>query len=158
MEFRILGPLEVAVEGRSLTISAPKERALLAALVLQPNGVVSTDRLVDELWDGEGPESAAAGLRVLVSRLRRLLAELDAEDRILTRAPGYLLRMRFDELDAARFEALVGRGRGELEAGDATAASATLQEALRLWRGPALAEVAPPPFARVEAARPAAAR
>ncbi len=89
MEFRILGPLEVWDRGCEVSLAGRKPRALLALLLLHPNEVVSTDRLIDELWGEDSPERAAAALRVNVSRLRKALAR----DVLATRSPGYVIRV-----------------------------------------------------------------
>src|SRR3954468_23803810 len=104
MEFRILGPIEVVAGGRPLALGGPKQRALLAALLVRANEVVSAERLINALWNERPPETAHAALQVHVSQLRKLLGR----DRIVTRAPGYLLRVDADELDRERFERLVG--------------------------------------------------
>jgi DNA-binding SARP family transcriptional activator len=149
VEFRILGPLEVWDEGRLLGLSGPKQRALLAVLLLHANEVVPGDRLIDELWGGDSTESAATGLRVNVSRLRKALPG----DVLVTRSPGYLIRLDPDQLDLRRFERLVDEGRGLLAAGRPADASARLREALSLWRGPALADFAYESFAQAAIAR-----
>ena len=117
MEFRILGPLEVFDEGRSVDVGAAKQRALLAVLLLNANRVVSSDRLIEALWGERPPATAQKALQVYVSQLRKAVGR----DSILTRAPGYELRVEPGELDLERFEALVAEER--------------LVEALRLWRG-----------------------
>ncbi len=108
MEFRILGPLEVWADGAPIAVRAAKQRALLAALLLHPNEVVSIDALVDALW-GETPVASAPKLlQVYVSQLRKSLPA----GRLQTRAPGYALALDPEELDAVRFERLViGAGR-----------------------------------------------
>jgi DNA-binding SARP family transcriptional activator len=133
MEFRILGPLEVAEGGRQVAIAGSKQRALLAILLLHPNAVVSRDRLIDELWGASPPETAPTALQIHVSQLRKSLGR----DVIVTRAPGYMIRVEADELDLERFEQLVEEARGK----DAAAAAETLREALRLWREPPLADL-----------------
>src|SRR5437588_11895876 len=105
MQFRILGPLEVA-EGDCLVSLAGAQRSLLALLLLSANEVVSADRLMEELWGEEVPESRRAALQVRISQLRKALGS--ASDRLATRAPGYLLRVERDELDLHGFERLVG--------------------------------------------------
>jgi DNA-binding SARP family transcriptional activator len=157
MEFRILGPLEVWDEGDEVSLGGPKPRALLAGLLLYPNEVVPTDRLIEELWGDDSPEDAAAALRVNVSRLRKALAQ----DLLTTRSPGYVLRVEPDQLDLHRFERLVDEGRSLLARGLAADASGRLYEALALWRGPALADFtyesfAQPAIARLEEIRLAA--
>ena len=138
MEFRILGPLEVVDGDRSLPLGGGRQRALLALLVTRPNEVVSTDRLVDQLWGSRPPKTALNTLQFYVSQLRKLLGA----DRIVTRPPGYEIVVGPGELDLERFEALLARD-------DAGA----LREALALWRGPALADLAFEPFAQAETAR-----
>ena len=149
MEFRILGPLEVWDGGGEVSLGGPKPRALLAGLLLHPNEVVPTDRLIDELWGEDSPQDAAAALRVNVSRLRKALPQ----DVLTTRAPGYVLQVEPDELDLHRFERLVDEGRSLLARGLATDASERLHDALALWRGQALADFAYESFAQAAIAR-----
>lgn len=138
MEFRILGPLEVVEHGTPISLGGARQRAVLALLLTRPNEVVSTDRLIDELWGTEPPRTAANTLQYYVSQLRKLLGA----DRIATRPPGYSILIERGELDLERFESL-------LQQGDAD----SLHEALALWRGPALADFAYEPFAREEIVR-----
>jgi DNA-binding SARP family transcriptional activator len=149
MEFRILGPLEVWDESGEVALGGRKPRALLAVLLLQPNEVVSADRLIDELWGEDSPERAAAALRVNVSRLRKALPQ----DLLTTRSPGYVVHVGPDELDLHRFERLVDEGRSLLARGLAADASERLRDALSLWRGPALADFAYESFAQAANAR-----
>ena len=111
MEFRILGPLEVLDAGRPLEVGATKQRALLAVLLLHANHVVSSDELLKALWDEQPPETALKALQVYISQLRKTLGK----ERILTRVPGYELRVEPGELDLERFKTLVSEG--ELERG-----------------------------------------
>jgi len=157
LEFRILGPLEVSDGDRLLRLSGPKQGALLALLLLHANEVVSSDRLIDELWGEEPPQTGANALQARVSQLRRALGRSGSEA-LVTRAPGYLLEVGPGELDAERFVRLAGVGRQALAQGDAVGAAATLGAALALWRGPALADFAYEPFAQGEIARLAEAR
>src|SRR5436309_5789456 len=144
MEFRILGPLQVLDEGREVRLGGAKQRALLALLLLDPNRVVSRDRLIDELWNTDPPDTAATALQVYVSQLRKALGR----DLILTQPPGYLVRVSDGELDLDRFEQLVAKARGE----ESAEAARLLREALGLWRGAPLAELGDS-FARAERAR-----
>ena len=144
MEFRILGPLEVLEEGRPFALGGAKQRALLAVLLLHANGVVSRDRLIDELWGGEPPDTAHTALQVHVSQLRKLLGR----DTIVTQTPGYLIRVSDGELDLHRFERLVATARAE----EPAQVARLLREALALWRGAPLAELGDS-FARAERAR-----
>jgi DNA-binding SARP family transcriptional activator len=156
MEFRILGPLEALEEGRAVGLGGSKQRALLALFLVHANETLSVDRLIDELWGGRPPPTAAKTVRVYVSRLRRALAggEGNGSGGVLaTRGRGYALSLDPERLDAHRFERLVAEGRGELAAGDPGRAVATLEEALALWRGAPLADLAYERFAQREAAR-----
>jgi DNA-binding SARP family transcriptional activator len=145
-EFRLLGPLEVLVDGKPLRIAAAKPRALLALLLLNRNGVVSTERLIDELWGDEAPALATKTLQVYVSQLRKALGR----ERLVTRPPGYELRVEEGELDVDRFETLAAEARVSANPKDAAAG---FREALALWRGPALREFRSEPFAETAAAR-----
>jgi DNA-binding SARP family transcriptional activator len=152
VRFRILGPLEVWTGQDWSGIGAPKWRALLGALLLNPGQAVSTDRLIAELWGDEPPERAANLVSVYVLRLRRVLG--DPEGRVLTtRAPGYQLLLQPGDLDAGSFETLAAQGRRALAEGDARGAGEALAEALGLWRGTALADVPPSALVTAEADR-----
>ena len=143
LEFRILGPLEVARGDGPLELPAGKPRALLAVLLLHRGEVVSVDRLVDDLWGEQPPPTAAKNVQGYVARLRRVLGD----GALQTQAPGYALRV--EELDAARFQALVEEARHE----EPAAAAPRLAQALALWRGPPLADFAYVPFAQDEIRR-----
>ncbi len=149
LEFRVLGPLEVELDGNAVDLGAAKQRALLAVLLIHANEVVPVDRLIDDLWGERPPESAANALQVYVSGLRKALGR----DRLITRRPGYELEVGVDELDALRFETQAQQGRAALDRGDPAAALHHLAAALSLWRGPALADFAYEPFAASSAAR-----
>jgi DNA-binding SARP family transcriptional activator len=146
MEFRLLGPLEVVEHDRLLALGGVKQRSLLAILLLHANEVVSSDRLIGELWGQTPPSTAAKSVQVYVSRLRK---ELGVEGRLMTQAPGYILRVDASELDLARFEQLLAEARRA----DASSAAQKLRRALALWRGPALADLAYEPFAQSEIGR-----
>jgi YVTN family beta-propeller protein len=115
--------------------------------------MVPRDRLIEELWGEAAPATVNAVLNVYLSRLRRLLADGDGDELLATQAPGYVLRVPAERLDARRFEALLEQGRGALARGDPQQAAATLRAALSLWRGPPLADLAYEPFARTETRR-----
>jgi predicted ATPase/DNA-binding SARP family transcriptional activator len=149
VEFAILGPLDARADGRELALGGPKQRAVLALLLLHANQPVSRDRLIDGLWGESPPRSAAHTLDDYVSRLRRGLGG----DRIDRRPAGYVIRVEPGELDLERFEALLEQGRLAAAAGDAAEASEALGKALGLWRGRALADLANEPFAVSESAR-----
>ena len=151
MEFRVLGPLEVTAAGQSLGLGGARTRAVLAMLLVHANQVVSSDRLIEELWPGQ--PRAADSLQVRLSELRKVFRAAGQADRLVTRAPGYLLRVMPGELDAPRFERLAVAGYAALAAGEAATAAQHLDQALDLWRGPALADLDTAPFARAEAGR-----
>jgi WD40 repeat protein/DNA-binding SARP family transcriptional activator len=155
MEFRILGPLEVIDRGRVVRLGEGRQRALLALLLLRSNQVISSDRLVEELWDDGPTPTAPKMLQKYVWQLRTTLDDraLDRDSqRVVTRGQGYLLHVGPDELDATRFERLLADGRRARAAGRPDAAEA-LRDALALWRGPALEEFADRSFARADIAR-----
>ncbi len=147
MEFRVLGPLEVLADGRPLDLGAPRQRALLAFLLLNANEVVSTDRLAEALWPEKIPRTAAKAIQVYVSALRKALGI--ARDRLETRGPGYVLRVGAGELDLHEFERLLASAKDE----KAAVRAATLREALALWRGAPLADFEYESFVQPEAAR-----
>jgi YVTN family beta-propeller protein len=160
MDFRILGSLEVYDNGRPLALGGHQQRALLALLLLRANLVVPVDEIVEDLWGARPPASATKSVQALVSKLRRVLAERGAqaedvsEDGILlTRSHGYVLTVVPGELDLDRFQSLTEEGRRALAAGRADDAAERLREALALWRGRPLAELAYESFAQVEIAR-----
>jgi DNA-binding SARP family transcriptional activator len=146
VEFRILGPLEVVDGDRTLTLKGSRLRALLVLLLTSVNEVVSADRLIDELWGAEPPRAAANALQYHVSQLRKALA---SEDLIETREPGYLIRLQPDQLDLLRFERLLD----DAQQAPPENAARLLRDALALWRGPALADLAREPFAQAEIRR-----
>ena len=151
MEIRILGPLEVVADGDPVDLPSGKARLLLAALVVHANQALSTDRLFEFLWRGQPPDSAANTLQTYVSHLRRSL-EPERTPRqlsrlVITREPGYLLAVDRDQIDAGRFERLVGEARLVLGSAPEEAA-ALLHTALSLWRGEPLADFTFEPFAQ----------
>jgi YVTN family beta-propeller protein len=156
VDFRILGPLEVADQGHELALTGGKQSALLAILLLHPNEVVPSDRLIEELWGERAPPTAAKTLQVHVSRLRAAFEDSGANGAdavVLTRGGGYLIRVAPGELDRDRFERLVDEASGALEEGEPRRALELLDEAFGLWRGPPLADFAYEGFAQQEIAR-----
>ena len=149
MEYRILGPVEVWEDGRPVSLGGGKQRAVLALLLLSANRVVSSDRLIDQIWDGQPPATAATALQGHVSALRKALGP----GVIATRRPGYVLEVEPEQLDLKRFERLRDKARSALERGDPSASADTLREALELWRGEALADIGFEPSIQAEAAR-----
>lgn len=155
--FSVLGSLEVTAAGRRLAFPAGKLRSLLAVLLVEANAVVSVDRLVDCLWDGEAPQGAHSTVQKYVYRLRSVLepARLSGTDggMVLTRPPGYLLAVDPGQIDSVEFVELTSSAARRAAAGDWEASGALLERALGLWRGPAWAEFAECGFARADIIR-----
>ena len=149
IEFRLLGPLEVVDDGRPVAAGSPKQRALLAVLLLHRCEAVPSDRLIDELWGERPPASAIKIVQGYVSNLRKALGD----ETLLTRGRGYVLQTEPGQTDVDRFESLVAEGRRAFADGDAREAVARLRDALALWRGPPLADLAYQTFAQPEIAR-----
>jgi YVTN family beta-propeller protein len=149
LEFRILGPLEVVDQDRPVGLGGPRQRALLAILLLRRGEVVSSDRLIDQLWGEQPPATAAKTLQGYMSHLRKALAD----PVLVTRGGGYLLDATADQVDAERFKATVEEARRALADDDAARARELLDGALSLWRGEALADLAYEPFAQGDVAR-----
>lgn len=144
MKFGVLGPLVVLRDGREQPLGGPKQRAVLAMLLLRANETVPRDRLIDGLWGERSPASAGHTVDNYASRLRKVVGE----DRLTWRPPGYLLRIEPGELDLDRFEHLLRSGRETLASSDANAAAQLFREALAVWRGSALADLQYESFAR----------
>jgi WD40 repeat protein/DNA-binding SARP family transcriptional activator len=144
MRFQVLGPLEVETDDRAVVLGRPKERLLLALLLTRPNQVATVEALIQGLWGEQPPSTAARTLQSHVKRLRRVLepgrAPGAAGQVLVTRDPGYLLRVAPGGLDAARFEELTAQARRALDSGAVDAAASLLREALGLWRGQAFEE------------------
>ena len=152
MRFRLLGPVEVRAGEDWLGIGAPKWRSVLAALLIHPGQIVSADTLISELWRDDPPARAANLVSIYVLRLRRLMDDPDGH-LLVTRAPGYQLRVSGDDTDALLFEVMVRDGRRAFAAGDPEGAASRLTEALALWYGRPLADVPPTPLVEAEAER-----
>ncbi|MGW3150107.1 MULTISPECIES: AfsR/SARP family transcriptional regulator [Streptomyces] len=146
MRFRILGPMEIEGSpgpGVSYTPRAAKLRVVLGALLVRSGEVVSVEALTDELWQDDPPRTATTTLQVYISQLRKQLNTAQdgfGREALVTRQPGYVLRLEPDQLDLTRFEALHASGRQALEAGDFARASALQRQAIDLWRGPLLSD------------------
>ena len=140
MEVLVLGPIEAHMDGRQIPLGAAKQRAVLAMLSLRANSTVSADELMEGLWGEHPPATAPKMVQQYVSQLRRLLAEGNGQaTAIVTRGRGYELRVAPDDVDALRFGRLVERG--------------AARQALALWRGGALDDIADEPFAAAEIRR-----
>ncbi len=154
LEIRLLGTLEAYLDGAAVDLGGPRQRAVLALLLVARGAPVSVDRLIEDLWQGEPPQRATASLQVYVSNLRRAL-EPGRPPRtparlLISAPPGYAVRLDQAGVDAWRFERFV---RFAADAADPREAITALEEALRLWRGSAFAEFAAEPWAAPEAAR-----
>lgn len=156
-QFRVLGPIGAVVDGHEAELGGPRQRRLLAALLVRRNTVASEDALVEAVFAGAPSPRAAATLRSYVTRLRRSLGT-DVGDRLRREGLGYRLDAADHEVDSARFESLLGQGRRELGIGDAGAAVATLRAALDLWHGDAYEEFAEESWAQPDVRRLEAAR
>ena len=141
IDYRILGPLEVSVDGAVIEVGGPRLRALLAVLLLRANEPVPRDVLVHELWGEQPPAGAQHSLDVYVSRLRKALGAATDGPVVVTRSGAYSLQLADEQLDARRFERLVAEGRAALGENEPGQAAAALRAALTLWRGPALADL-----------------
>jgi DNA-binding SARP family transcriptional activator len=145
LDLRLLGPLELRGDAGAIGLGGQKQRALLCLLALNAGRVVATDRLIDELWGEHPPRTAATSLQNMISSLRKTLGA----DRVVTRAPGYLLDLASEEIDLGRFDRLVSEARRLPSESKAKG----LRAALTLWRGPPLADFAFEPFAQGEIRR-----
>jgi basic membrane lipoprotein Med (substrate-binding protein (PBP1-ABC) superfamily)/DNA-binding SARP family transcriptional activator len=145
VDFRILGQLEARRNGTPVELGAPKQRALLAILLLHPGEVVSSDRLIESIWGEHPPRTAAHSIQAYVSELRHAF---DGESNLLvTRRPGYALNVGSEHIDARRFEHLVGQAAERLD-DDPAEAARILDDALTLWTGTPLSEFEYEDFAR----------
>jgi DNA-binding SARP family transcriptional activator len=157
VKFRILGPIECYCGERRCELGGPRQLALLAVLVLNSNRAVSADALIDAVWGDQSSADAAKRLQMAIARLRKAIdgdgANTPDQPALQTVGSGYLLAVGRGELDSDVFESNMREGRRVLDAGEPSRAAALLREALGLWRGPALADVAYAEFAQAEIRR-----
>jgi DNA-binding SARP family transcriptional activator/streptogramin lyase len=153
MEYKILGPLEVADEDREVLLGGGRQRSVLALLLLHANEVVSSERLIDDLWGDAPPPTAAKTVQVYVSQLRKSLRNGEPDGPLVTRGHGYVLKVAPGELDLERFERSLADGRRALDDDAPEHAAETLRNGLALWRGAPLSDFAYEPFAQAEIAR-----
>ncbi|MEN8235460.1 MAG: BTAD domain-containing putative transcriptional regulator [Actinomycetota bacterium] len=151
MEFRILGSFEVLHDGAPVELGAPKQRAVLAVLLLHPNTVVSTDRLIESVWGEDAPRTAGHSIQIYVSEMRKAF-DPDGEV-LITRRPGYELRVDSESIDARRFERLIKDASAAQDGGDRPTASILAAEAIGLWRDTPLVDFSYEDFARREIER-----
>lgn len=152
-EVRLLGPVEVWADGRRAPLGGVRPLAVLSALVVHLGEVLSTERLVDCVWDEQAPATAGALVATHVSAVRRALAQVTEAAVVRTRPPGYVVDLEPSRIDARRFEDLLASGRAAAAAGRLEEAADLLPEALALWRGQEALEGLGQSFARIEAAR-----
>ena len=151
MEYRVLGPIEVAGDRDGpVAIGGPLMRRLLTVLVLHADRVVPVDKLIDAVWGDAPPTAAEATLQTYISRLRRAFGD---DHHIVSRSPGYMLVTDGDRIDSRCFEEALVDGRAALSGGDEERAVSALTAAVGLWRGRALTEFADEPWAQVDARR-----
>jgi DNA-binding SARP family transcriptional activator/basic membrane lipoprotein Med (substrate-binding protein (PBP1-ABC) superfamily) len=151
IEFRVLGPLEVRVDGEPVTLGGAKQRAALAALLLSANEVISVERLIDEVWGDQAPPSASHSLEAYVSRIRQLLNGYGPT--LTRRGAGYRLDLGDAVLDAKTFVHSLEEASNAFDAGGVDRAAGVVADALELWHGPALADVQLASAGRAEAER-----
>jgi DNA-binding SARP family transcriptional activator len=153
VEYRILGSLQVLADGTVADLGPPKQRAVLAILILHANEIVPTDRLIDLVWTETPPRTAAHSIQIYISELRKTIEPLAAGSVIATRPPGYVLEADPESIDAGRFTQLVADGLRRRSDGDTAAAVRVLRSALDLWHGPALADFVYEEFAQAHVRR-----
>ena len=152
LDFALLGPLAVSRDGEPVPLGPPKQRAVLAVLLLEAGRVVSTDRIVDTVWGDDVPPSVLSSLQAYVSNLRRLLRDDERATSPLARQrPGYRCDVPPEATDLGRFGALAEAAQAAVAARDWETAARTADEALRLWRGPLLADLVDEEWVRVAA-------
>src|SRR5215203_4334645 len=145
IEFRALGSLAVVVDGVETPIGGPRQRRLLAMLLIHRQSVVSVDRLADAVFAGDPTNAASTTMRSYVARIRKVIDGAPAVDgcpqvTVLTQAPGYALQAPAEAVDIGRFERLLAEGQHQLAMGDAAVAGASIRKALAVWNGDAYAE------------------
>jgi DNA-binding SARP family transcriptional activator len=148
IEFQVLGPTEAWRAGKPIPLSGARRRTLVTRLLLDAGRSISVETLLEDVWGDEAPPAAMATLQSHLSQLRKVLG-----DRLQRTSTGYVLRLDAASIDTAEFENRVADGMSQLALGDSEAATRSLREALRLWRGRALQEVAVQPWAQPEAER-----
>lgn len=156
MQFRLLGPLQVMHADGPVDIGPPKQRAVLGVLLLAAGRVVSVDRLIDAVWGDDAPGSATAGLQAYISNLRRALrdgSQSQVASPIVRQPPGYYLDVDPGQVDLAVFAGCCARATAAVEGGGWREALTAADDALALWRGPLLADLADEPWVADEAAR-----
>ena len=153
VQFHALGAITIIDDGDEVSIGGPRQRRLVAMLLIHRNSVVSVDRLTDAVFAGEPTPGASTTLRSYVARMRKAVERVGSAATVVTQAPGYMLQLPDESFDVARFEGLLVEGGSRLARDDASGASSVFREGLALWRGEAYAEFADEDWARPEAQR-----
>jgi YVTN family beta-propeller protein len=153
LEFRLLGPVEAIADSASLDLGGPKQRAVLALLLLRANEVLARERLIDDLWGDDPPATARETVKAYVGRLRKVIPVNDKSVRLRSYGGGYLLELDPEQLDLYRFQQLAEGGAQALADGDANRAASLLRDALSQWRGRPLADLGGAAFVDTERAR-----
>ncbi|SCL66570.1 AfsR/SARP family transcriptional regulator [Micromonospora eburnea] len=148
MLLRLLGPVELGSDNRSVNLGGTRQRIVLAVLALNTNRIVPVNQLIDAVWSTEPPSTARSQIQICISALRRLFDEVGRPDAISTRPPGYLLQLDPADVDSLRFAALTADARRQADAGAKAQAAETLRTALALWRGKALSGIPSEPVQR----------
>ncbi|HEX3961274.1 MAG TPA: BTAD domain-containing putative transcriptional regulator [Trebonia sp.] len=142
MDFKVLGPLEIIESSQNIAPTALKPRQVIALLTLRQNSVVRTSELIDELWEDNPPVSAMTTLQTYIYKLRKTFLKYGAGEALQTKPAGYMLNIPYENVDLHWFEKAIKEGRAKLDSGDLTRAAEILADALAIWRGPALVDVA----------------
>jgi DNA-binding SARP family transcriptional activator len=153
VEYRILGSLEVVANGTAANLGPPKQRAVLAVLLVHANEIVPTDRLIDLVWPERPPRTAVHSIQIYISELRKAIEPLAGCPAIATRPPGYMLEADPESIDADRFKRLVADGLRRLGGGDPDGSLTVLRSALALWGGPPLSDFTYEEFAQAHICR-----
>jgi DNA-binding SARP family transcriptional activator len=153
LAFKILGPLELAAKGERLPVGGLRQRTIVAMLLLQANRVVSITDLLEAVWNGAPPTTGRTQIAICIAALRKLLKSAGCEEEVLiTRSPGYLLAVDSTHVDLRVWNDLVAASNRNIEHHDLAESAHNLEQALELWRGPALAGLTGH-FLETEAAR-----
>ncbi len=153
IEFRSLGSLTVTIDGVAVPVGGPRQRRLLAMLLIHRDSVVSVDRLAEAVFAGEPTDAASTTMRSYIARIRKVIEPGGPDVEVVTQAPGYMLRAPSEHVDVARFEHLLAEGQHQLGVGDAGIAVATIRQALAAWSGDAYAEFSDEEWVQPEAQR-----
>lgn len=148
LNFRLLGPVEAELDSHQVDLGTPKQKAVLALLLLNANNVVPTEKIIDSVWGDEAPRTADHSVQIYISQLRKALGNGTWSGLIETRAPGYILHAPDDSIDAVRFERLVAEGLSAARTGDTLKGKVLLEKALDIWTADPLVDFVYEEFAQ----------